>query len=141
MCPNRRRIVKLQLNPHFLAQQELLLKFGYFPLMASQEQTGLLLEAAVYLEARGQVLQFANRIETQLVAPGRTDMADFFDQLPQRNIDFVLEQSGARAGAARSNVPLIDQQSLDSRFRQMNGHQRPGDPAADNDRVTRNIAL
>jgi hypothetical protein len=68
-------------------------------------------------------------------------MADFFDQLPQRNIDFVLEQSGARAGASRSDVPLIKDQSLHAGVSQMNRHQCPGYPAADDDCVTRNIAL
>ena len=49
MCPNRRRIVKLQLNPHFPTQQELLSEFGYLPLMASQEQTGFAFEATINL--------------------------------------------------------------------------------------------
>ena len=141
MRPNSRRIVKLQLNPHFLAQQELLSKFGYFPLMASQKQTGFSLEAAIDLQARGQSLQFDNRVVAQLVAPGRSNRADLFAQVTEWNINLILEQSGARAGAARSDVPLIKDNGLHSGFGQVNGHQGAGDPATDNDRVTRNIAL
>ena len=75
-------------------------------------------------------------MQQELESPVKTNLRDSVELF-----NFVLKQSGARARAARSDVPLIDQQSLRSRFRQMNGHQRPGDPAADNDRVTRNIAL
>jgi hypothetical protein len=141
VCPNRGRIVKLQLNSHFPTQQELLSEFGYFALVASQKQTGFSLEAAIDLQARGQSLQFANRVVAQLVAPGRSNRADLFDQVTQGNINFVLEQGGTRAGASRSDVPLIKDNGLHSGFGQVNGHQGAGDPATDNDRVTRNIAL
>jgi hypothetical protein len=141
VCPNRGRIVKLQLNSHFPTQQELFSEFGYFALVASQKQTGFSLEAAIDLQARGQSFQFANRVVAQLVAPGRSHRADLFDQVTQGNINFVLEQGGTRAGAARSDVPLIKDNGLHSGFGQVNGHQSPGYPTTDDNRITRNIAL
>ena len=87
------------------------------------------------------MLQFPNRTATQLVAPSRSHRSDFFDQLAQGDIYFVLQQAGARAGASRSNVPLIKDESFHAGFSQMNRHQCPGYSTAYDDRVTRNIAL
>ena len=139
--PNRRRIEELQLNSHLPAQLDFRPQFRNLPLMTGQKQTGLPLEAAIDLQARCQPLQFANRLATQLVAPGRGGRADFLDQLAQRNINFVLEQRGARARTAGSDVALVDKQRLHAGFRQMHRHQRPGDPATDDDRVAGCIAL
>ena len=109
--------------------------------MASQKQTGFSLEAAIDLQARAQSLQFTNRVAAQLVAPGRSNRADFFDQGTQGNINFVLEQGGTRAGASRSDVQLIKDNGLHSGFGQVNGHESPGNPTANNNRVTRHVTL
>jgi hypothetical protein len=52
---------------------------------------------------------------------------------------FVLQQAGARAGASRSDVPLIKSESFHAGFSQMNRHQCPCYATVDDDRVTRNL--
>src|ERR1019366_10727225 len=96
--------------------------------MTSQEQTGFALEAAIDFQAHSQSFQFANRLVAQLVAPGRSNRADFFDQVTQGNINFVLKQGRTGAGASRSDVPLINDNGLHSGFGQVNGHESPGNP-------------
>jgi len=54
---------------------------------------------------------------------------------------FVLRQCGACAGASGSNIPLINDDGLDAGFRQRKRHQGPGNPTADDHRITHRIVL
>jgi hypothetical protein len=69
-----------------------------------------------------------------------------FDLMPTgtpraRYIYFVLQQRGTCTGTSCSDIPLIKDESLHAGFSQMNRYQCPGYSTADDDRVTRNIAL
>jgi hypothetical protein len=78
-----------------------------------------------------------------LMAGAVSDFADTFamphDQIDEMGVHFVLQERGARAGAAVADVPCIQHHHLVTVRREGFRHQRPGDARSENGDLTARI--
>ena len=115
-----------------MASHVLFTQPGHIRFSGSDLKTGPEFETTI---GSRKLLQVVNRVDSHTIRPLRRFAANLFSQFEKGSIDFILEQSRIRAGAALADIAAIDKHTIHTSCHQLMREKSATNSSTDHDGV------